>query len=95
MKNFKVHDPKNPKPEAPSNKKSRNKWSTIGFVLSLLSIIGIGLAGIVGMIMGIVALTQIKHTNEQGKGLAIAAIVIGSIWGVGVGILRQLVEAGY
>ena len=72
-----------------------NKNAIIGFVLSAISIFGVGLAGIIGMIFGIVALTQIKHTHEKGKGWAIAAIVIGLIWGFGIGILRRLVEMGY
>ncbi len=72
-----------------------NKNAIIGFVLSIISIFGVGLAGIIGMIFGIVAITQIKHTHEKGKGLAIAAIVIGLIWGFGIGILRRLVETGY
>ncbi len=75
--------------------KKSNKNAIIGFVLSVASIFGIGLAGIIGMIFGIVALTQIKHTHEQGKGWAIAAIVIGLIWGFGIGILRRVVEMGY
>lgn len=33
----------------------------------------------VGVILGIVALNQIKNTNEQGKGLATAAIIIGVV----------------
>jgi hypothetical protein len=72
-----------------------NKNAIIGFVLSAISIFGVGLAGIIGMIFGIVAITQIKHTHEKGKGWAIAAIVIGLIWGFGIGILRRLVEMGY
>ena len=71
-----------------------NKNAIIGFVLSVIAIFGVGLAGIVGMIFGIIALTQIKRTNEKGKGWAIAAIVIGLIWGLGIGILRRLVEMG-
>lgn len=72
-----------------------NKLSIIGFVLSIISIFGVGLAGLIGFILGIVALTQIKHTHEKGKGLAIAAIIIGFIWGFVVGILKRLVEAGF
>lgn len=72
-----------------------NKNAIIGFLLSAISIFGVGLAGIIGMILGIVALTQIKHTHEKGRGWAIAAIVIGFIWSFGVGILRRLVEMGY
>lgn len=77
------------------NKEKYNKNSIIGFVLSILSIFGLGLAGLVGFILGIVALTQIKHTSEKGKGLAIAAIIIGFIWSFVTSILKQLVQAGY
>jgi len=72
-----------------------NKSAVIGLVLSIISIFGVGLAGIVGFILGIVALTQIKHTHEKGKGIAIAAIIVGFIWGFAVGILWRLVEAGF
>ncbi len=65
-----------------------NKSAVVGLVLSIISIFGVGLAGIVGFILGIVALTQIKHTHEKGKGIAIAAIIIGFIWSFVVGILR-------
>ena len=72
-----------------------NKSAVIGLVLSIISIFGVGLAGIVGFILGIVALTQIKHTKEKGKGIAIAAIIVGFIWSFVIGILRRLVEAGF
>lgn len=72
-----------------------NKSAVVGLVLSIISVFGIGLAGIVGFILGIVALVQIKHTHEKGKGIAIAAIVVGFIWSFVIGILRRLVEAGF
>lgn len=72
-----------------------NKFATIGLVLSIISVFGVGLAGIAGFILGIVALTQIKHTHEKGKELAVAAIIIGFIWSFVIGILRQLVETGF
>jgi len=52
-----------------------NKPAIIGLVLSIISVFGLGLAGIAGFILGIVALVQIKHTHEKGRGLAIAAII--------------------
>lgn len=76
-------------------KQKYNKPAVIGLILSIVSIFGIGLAGIAGFILGIVALVQIKHTKEKGKGLAIVAIIIGLIWSFGVGILKRLLEAGY
>ena len=72
-----------------------NKSAVVGLVLSIISVFGVGLAGIVGFILGIVALTQIKHTHEKGKGVAIAAIIIGFIWSFVIGIVRRLVEAGF
>ena len=33
---------------------------------------------IVGIVLGVVALNQIKQNNQQGRGLAIAGIAIGS-----------------
>lgn len=69
-----------------------NKSAVAGLVLSIISIFGVGLAGIIGFILGIVALTQIKHTSEKGKGMAIAAIIIGFIWGFAFGIIQQLAK---
>lgn len=47
-----------------------NTLSIIGFVLSFFG-------AIVGIVLGHVALSQIKHTNERGWGLAVAALWIG------------------
>lgn len=73
------------------SKMEYNKSAIIGLVFSIISFFGVGLAGIVGFILGIVALTQIKHTHEKGKGLAITAIIVGFIWSFVIGILRRLV----
>ena len=75
--------------------KKYNKSAVIGLILSIISVFGVGLAGIVGFILGIVALTQIKHTHEKGKGIAIVAIIVGFIWSFVVGVLRRLIEAGF
>lgn len=72
-----------------------NKSAVVGLILSIIAIFGVGLAGIAGFILGIVALTQIKHTHEKGKWLAIAAIIVGFIWSFVVGILKRLVGAGF
>ena len=67
-----------------------NRLAIGGLVLSIISIFGLGLAGLIGLILVIVALVQIKHTGEKGKGIAIAAIIIGFIWSFVVGIGKQL-----
>jgi hypothetical protein len=50
----------------------------LGIPMAFVCYIGI-LIPIVGAVLGIVALSQIKRTNQQGRGLAIAGIVIGAI----------------
>ena len=49
-----------------------------GFVLGLLGFVGI--SAILGIVFGAVALGRIRRTYQQGKGLAIAGIVLGSCW---------------
>jgi len=72
-----------------------NKSAIIGFILSLISVFLLpGLFGITGMILGIIALTQIKDTHEKGNGFAITATIIGFIWGVLWSLLKQLVQLG-
>jgi hypothetical protein len=50
-------------------------------VLSIISLVGaiIGF-NVIAVILGFIALSQIKKTGEQGRGLAIAGIVIGFIY---------------
>lgn len=38
------------------------------------------LPGIVGLVLGIIALNRIKETGEQGRGMAIAGIAIGGVF---------------
>ena len=76
-------------------KKKYNKSAIIGLILSIIAVFGVGLAGIAGFILGIVGLTQIKHTHEKGKGLAIAAIIVGFIWSFVIGIVRRIIESGF
>lgn len=43
--------------------------------------------GLVGIILGIVALPQIKRSGQSGRGMAIAGIVVGALWIVGFVVL--------
>jgi hypothetical protein len=54
-----------------------NVMAIISFVAVLSVIGGFLLGGIIGVVLGIISLFQIKRTYERGKGLAVAAIVIG------------------
>jgi hypothetical protein len=47
-------------------------WTSIGGIVTC------GLAGIVGLVLGIVALNQIKRDGTAGRGMAIAGIVVGA-----------------
>lgn len=49
-----------------------NTFALVGFILSFF-------LGIVGSILCLVGLEEIKKTGEDGKGLAIAGIIIGFI----------------
>lgn len=80
-----------PNKGALKSKTKRNRLSVIAFILSLFSVIGIGLAGLVSIVLGIIALVQIKNTKEPGMGFAIAAIIIGVLFGIVASIARQLV----
>ena len=52
-----------------------NMLALIGFILSLFSV-----TALVGLILSIIGLKQIKAGDGEGKGLAIAGIVIGAFW---------------
>ncbi|OLP00838.1 hypothetical protein BVU76_18845 [Mycolicibacterium porcinum] len=71
--------------------------SLVASILSLFlfAICGIGLlAGLVGLGLGITALSQIKRNGQPGQGLAIAGIVMGAIGSlIGVGWLLYFVAA--
>jgi uncharacterized protein YacL len=59
-------------------------------VLAIVSLVSAFFISIVGIITGHIALSQIKKTGEQGRGLAIAGLIIGYI-GLVVGIILAIV----
>lgn len=58
-----------------------NGLAVAGFVVSLASLLISfwGITSVVGIILSAVALSQIKKTNESGKGFALAGLIIGII----------------
>ncbi len=54
-------------------------------VLAILSLVLCG-SGLIAVILGHVALKQIERTGEQGRGLALAGLIIGYI-GLGIAIV--------
>jgi hypothetical protein len=60
-------------PNAPVGTSDRyNVLAIVGFVLAFVVNIG-------GLVVSIIALTQIKRTGERGRGLAIAGIIISAL----------------
>ncbi len=53
-----------------------NAMAVAGFICSFFTWFLCGIPGIVGLILSIVGLAQIKNRNEGGKGFAIAGIII-------------------
>ena len=47
--------------------------------LAILSLVAAFVASIAGVVLGVIALLQIRRSGEAGAGLAIAAIVVGAL----------------
>ncbi|NEG54511.1 DUF4190 domain-containing protein [Bifidobacterium platyrrhinorum] len=67
-----------PQPQRPANPRE-GKWN----VCAILGIIFAFLFSLVGLILSIVGLNQIKRTHEKGRGLAIAGIIVSVVMMVG------------
>jgi peptidyl-prolyl cis-trans isomerase B (cyclophilin B) len=61
--------------------------------LAIASLITSFFISIVGIILGHVALSQIKRTGENGRGLAIAGLVIGYV-SLAIGIIAAIMMLG-
>lgn len=48
-------------------------------LLAILSLVGAFVFSLAGLVLGIIALKQIKQTGEKGRGLALAGIIISSL----------------
>lgn len=59
-------------------------------VLAIVSLVSAFFISIVAIITGHIALSQIKKTGEQGRGLAIAGLIIGYV-GLVIGIIVAIV----
>ena len=68
------------------------KTNTLAIVSLVASLIGLvsGIGFIVGIICGHISLSQIKKTGEQGRGLAIAGLIIGYV-GIVLSIIITIV----
>ena len=70
--------PYGPVGQGPPPPRGTNGFAIASFVLGLLGITVIGI--VLGVIFGFVALSQIRRTGQQGRGLAIAGIVLSGAW---------------
>lgn len=77
-------------PAPPPPPRTTNGLAVAALILGIIPLC----VGIVGIVLGIVALNQIKRTGQNGRGMAIAGIVCGAFWlvviaaGAGVSALR-------
>ena len=76
----------------PAAKQENNGMAIGGFVCSLVGFLCCQLVTPVGLILSIIGLSKAKQMNGNGKGLAIAGIIIGAI-GVAVFILTIILYA--
>ena len=61
------------------NQNSTNGMSIAALVCGICGFI-YGIPAILGIIFGCISLSQIKQRGQQGRGMAIAGIVIGALW---------------
>jgi hypothetical protein len=54
-----------------------NALAIASLVASVISLCGVG--SIAGIVLGVVALNQIKVSGESGRGLALAGIIVGAV----------------
>ena len=71
---------------------TKNSLCHTGFILSIIGCFFnlLGLISLAGLILSILGLSQVNKTNEDGKGFAIAGIVVSSIYLLGTLILLSV-----
>lgn len=60
-------------------KNKTDGFAITGFVLSIISIVSCGISSILGLIFSIIGLSNCNKNNKDGKGFAIAGIIISAI----------------
>jgi len=61
-----------PFPTAPAAPQRTNTLAIVSLVLAFV-------APLIGLVLGFVALSQVKRNGEGGRGLALAAVIIGGV----------------
>lgn len=78
---------------SPSGTVAGGKTNTLAIVSLIASLAGLitGLGFIVGIICGHIALSQIKKTGENGRGMALAGTIIGYV-GIAISIIITIIS---
>lgn len=63
-----------PSPAPAQQPAPTEKWNVLSIVAFVLSLVGFN---IIAIVLGFVGLSQVKKTGERGRGLALAAVIIG------------------
>ena len=63
-----------------------NTLAIVSLVSSIVGMFSLGLGYIAGVVTGHIALGQIKRSGEQGRGMALAGLIIGYV-GIGLSVL--------
>jgi uncharacterized membrane protein len=80
-------------PAAPSEPPAQYTDTTQPFnTMAILAFVLVWPTAILGIVLGFIALSQIKRTHERGHGLALAAVIIGFV-GIAIGIVAFIVFA--
>jgi len=82
----------------PPQPNSHEGFSIAALVLGILPLFG----GILGIIFGVISLGRIRRTHQEGRGMAIAGIVLGACWlvaitaaaGIGLATEQDRTDAG-
>lgn len=81
--------------------KASNGCAVAGFVISLVSLLCCGTTSTIGLILSIIGLVNSKKCDGEGKGLAIAGIIISCIFVIlfialmALGIIASIAEGSY
>ena len=63
----------------PPARTETNGMAIGALVCSIAGLATCALSSVVGVVLGIIALNQIKRTGQQGRGMALAGVVIGGV----------------
>lgn len=65
-----------PPPPAPNR---TNGMAIASLVCSIAGLVTCALSSIAGVVLGVIALNQIKRTGEDGRGMALAGVIVGGV----------------